>query len=691
MNNFFMVMLFTSSIFAQTEKDSTVNKLDEVIITGSKKVFTNEKGNLKIDVANSIYKSVPDVIDLLSKLPKIQVSADKESLSVVGKGAPLIYIDNIKAEISDLTSMAVDDIKTIEIIENPSAKYEAEGRAVLLITRKASRREGFQMILSEVASFKKKFNNYLGANTSLRKGKTEFRANFSYNRLDPWESNGNDYEVPAANIKSDYLVAGFTNRSQYVYGTSVLHQITEGDYFTASANGKFQDDDFNFSTQSFNNTNGVENNVITEGRNQAQKQSGNLAVGYNNKLADETNLFVGMRYSAFRTSSEIISYNNYNDTQFAPFRDTDQSFDVGLFSAKADFETKVGSNLKLESGITYSSADANTFLASTDFENNIATLSEYRMTERNSAAYSQLSQSIKKFTWSFGLRAEQAIIDGKYKNQAALVNKNYTNIFPKAEIVYRVDSARTIMINYGKSISRPDFSATSQSSTYINPYFVFTGNLDLNPSFSDELSANFQYKDKSVKASVYRIKDNINYSFVYDDAEQLLTLRNENFDNESGFGLELTLPFAFKLWNTTNICSVSVSKIEDAGAVQNEVKPYLYYYSNHTFKLAKQWTGSITGWGITKRYQGILENNAFFILDLAMSKAFKDWLFTVSANDVFSNMNFTEKFNLDNVSTFGKYYTDTHEFSIAVKYVFGKVKSVNIEEKQIDENADRIK
>ena len=119
----------------------------------------------------------------MTKLPKIQISPDKESITVIGKGNPLLYIDNQKVMINDLNSLSVDDIKTIEIINNPSSKFEANGKVVILITRKLSKKEGFKLDFSENASFQKRFNNYFGINTSIKKKKLEFKFNFNYNQI----------------------------------------------------------------------------------------------------------------------------------------------------------------------------------------------------------------------------------------------------------------------------------------------------------------------------------------------------------------------------------------------------------------------------------------------------------------------------------------------------------------------------
>ncbi|MEP7094971.1 MAG: TonB-dependent receptor, partial [Flavobacterium sp.] len=85
-----VVLLFCLSLTAnaqnETPKDSISTQLNEIVIGQNKKTFSNQNGNIKVDVANSIYNSVPNTVDLLAKLPTIQISSDKESIIVVGKG-----------------------------------------------------------------------------------------------------------------------------------------------------------------------------------------------------------------------------------------------------------------------------------------------------------------------------------------------------------------------------------------------------------------------------------------------------------------------------------------------------------------------------------------------------------------------------------------------------------------------------
>ena len=251
------VLIISNLAMAQNEikQDTISKKLDEIIIKNEKKVFINKNGNLKVDVSNSILKSVPNSIDLLSKLPNVIIGANKETISIIGKGNPLLYIDNQKVTLNDLNTLSVDEIKTIEIINNPSAKYEAEGRVVILIIKKLSKKEGFKIDVTETASVKKRYNNYVGINASVKKKKLEIKANFNYNQLNIWERHDIKYQISEANIISNYDVEAYTKRPQFIFGSGLFYKIDEDDYFSISGNARMQKDIFGINTKTFNKQN----------------------------------------------------------------------------------------------------------------------------------------------------------------------------------------------------------------------------------------------------------------------------------------------------------------------------------------------------------------------------------------------------------------------------------------------------
>ncbi|WP_409416165.1 TonB-dependent receptor domain-containing protein [Flavobacterium sp. PS2] len=674
---------------SETPKDSISNKLEEVVISAKAKTFSNQNGNIKIDVANSVYNSVPNTLDLLSKLPTIIISSDKENISIVGKGTPLIYIDNQRVGMNDLNALSVDDIKNIEIIQNPSAKYEAEGRAVILITRKFSKKDSFKTDISEVASFKKRYNNYLGFNSSFKKNKLEWKANFNYNQLQPWENHSIDYEIANANIVSDYDVEAYTKRKQYIFGGGLFYKLNEDDYFSFSINSKLQKDTFDINTSTYNKKDNVENNVVTFSDNDSNKDFVNTFLNYSKKIkAIDTQVFTGLQYSNFDQGLWSEVENNFNDTEFGLTQIRDQKFKVGVFLGRIDIEKKFKNEMKFEVGGLYSSADSKSDFDIFYSETNKNVLSHYDFKEQNLAGYSQLSGKIKKVDFSVGIRVENTNVNGKFKTDLLpLIDKNYTNFFPKAQLTFPIDSTKSISVNYAKSISRPNYSSLSQGTTYINPYFLYGRNINLDPTIINEISSTFQYHDKSVKLSYYQNTNPVYNSFIYDEEQNIMTFKDINFDKETGFNLDFTLPFTYRFWTTTNSLVFILEKIEDKSAMFLASKPYLYYYSNNEFKLSKGFTLTVSGWGLTKQNKGVFERNERFIVDMALSKTFfKNWNCTLTCNNVFNSNIEEEQFTINNVSSKARYQVDWHEISIAIKYSFGKIKDSQFKEKNVDDS-----
>ncbi len=693
----FLLALFAGQFALAQEQPKEQEKpkeLEEVVVEKETKTFTNKNGNIKVDVANSIYNAVPNTLDLLAKLPKIQISPDKESISIVGKGSPLLYIDNQKVDINDLNSLAVDDIKTIEIINNPSSKYEAEGRAVILITRKFSKKEGYKVVVSETASFKKYFNNYSGINGNVKSGTLEFKANFNYNQLKVWESNGNDFTMPDFGIQSDYLVTAVTKRPQFIYGGGIFCKINEDDYLSVNFNRRSQDDIFDIVTHTFNQDQNEINEINTLNVNDENRNFTNSFLNYNHKIKSlDVILFSGFQFSSFNQKMESVISNNYNDTGFELSQYRNQKFGIDVFSGRIDLEKEFKNEMKLELGGLFLQADADTDFEVQNTNPPSIANSIYHYKEQNVAAYSQLSGSYKKVNYTVGLRAENTIVKGKYATESTLsISKNYLNFFPKAQLEVVIDSSNTISVNYAKSISRPNFSSTSQVSTYINPYFEWANNINLDPMLTDEISLTYQRKEISLRLIVSKSTNPVYYGASYNDSQNLLTFTTTNFEKQFDAAVELTVPFKYKFWSNTNVINVGQTKIEDQMAVVNASKPSLYVYSNHVFSLPKKIELSITGWGYTPQKLGVFQRSGLITMEAAISKTFfKQLDCTVSVNDIFRKMNFKDDFTINNVSAKGKYYTDSHLVAFSIKYSFGKIKKSEFVEKNIDENSGRIK
>jgi hypothetical protein len=689
-------LLISTLCSAQSEviQDTITQKLEEIAIKGKEKIFKNKSGITKIDVANSVFKSATNVVDLLSKLPNVQISPNKESITIIGKGSPLLYIDNQRASLNDLNILSVDDIKSIEIIKNPDSKYEAEGKVVIRIIRKLSKADRFKIDLSETVSFKKRFSNYLGIGTSFKKNRLELKINFNYNSLNIWERHDMSYQIPEAAISSNYDVEAYTQRPQFIFGGGLFYKINEDDYFSFNANARLQNDTFGINTKTLNIQDQTQTKNITASDNDDTRNFINSFVNYSKKIKlIDTQFFTGIQYSNFSKNMNTIVEDNENDSQFTVTQNRKQKFDVSVFSGRTDLEKVFKNEMKLEVGGVFLNAEARTYLNVIDYTNSAQNSSNYSFKEMNASGYSQLSGKVKKIEYSAGLRIENTAIKGKHDDGILAVNKNYTHFFPKLQVSVPIDSTKSLTLNYVKSISRPNYSSTNQGATYINPYFIYSSNINLNPAVNNEIGVNFQWKDKSVSMIYYKNSNPVYGNFSYDSQNNILTFNEKNFKQASGINLDFTLPFTYKIWTMNNNLSFVLNTIKDEQAVQNETKPYIYYYSNNMFTLPNKYTISLTAWGMTNQSEGVFRiNQPRFMMDLTISKTFFDnWECILSFNDVFRSSIYQQNFTINNISSKANYFMDTHEIALSVKYSFGKISKSEFKEKSINENSNRIK
>ncbi len=674
------------------KEDAT--KLEGVEVIAAKSPITNRNGNLKIDVQHPVFSAIPDPLDVLSKLPNVQVSPDSESISIIGKGNPLIYLGGQRISFEEFTALSVDNIAHIELINNPTSKYEAEGRAVLLVTRKSKSKKGTKVNIGETVSFKRNYNNYLNTNGSHSNGKWNLQSNLAFNDLGHWESNSFAFRIPEQNIFSDYLVLiPQGNRKQLNGGLGFFLPLKKDDYVSFNTTFKLQTDKAQIETATFLKSGAGEDVILTETANEQTKDyfSGNF--NFNKKVASDINLFTGLQYSSFKQTLDTDIANNFNENGFSLDQIREQSYRINSLAFRLDVEYDVSSKLKWEFGTNWNEARANAFTEIQEISNPDKASVDFDYKERFYSGYTSLSGNLKKgLDYNAGMRVEYSQVQSQIENEMSpLPDRSNTKAFPKANLSFKLDSTKTVSVNYARSISRPNFSRTSTITTFINPFLEATNNVNLLPTLTSELSANFQWKNTSVNASYYRNTNPIYWTISFDEAINKAILSPINLDMESGFHVGFTLPFSHKKWTSTNNINISYNKIMDKTAVGGATKPSLYAYSSQQLTIGRDTTIAFGGWLLTKRQEGIFKRNSMLVLDMTITKTlFKKLHCAIRLNDITKAMNFEERYAIDGVEAEGVYFADAKEVAFSMKYVFGNTKDTAFKNRDIDENLQRI-
>ncbi|WP_109300546.1 outer membrane beta-barrel family protein [Aquimarina sp. AU474] len=667
--------------------------LDQVTINSSKNTFNFKDGNIKINVENSIFESLPSTTDLLSKLPGVQISPNQETLSIIGRGSPLLYLDNQRIDFDQLKSISLSDIKEVEIIDNPPAKYEAEGKTLILITGKRSKKEGYKIDISETVSFKRKFSNYFEMRSDFKRKKLELQANINYNQIGFWENSGARLEVPLQNITSEYNAKAVGPRPQLIMGSGFFYQFNKYDYLSGRINYRTQRDRFPIVTNTLLRINEVEDFILSESSNDAPRSFLTSNINYNRKLNTKSNLFFGIQYSNYSRDLKSSIFNNFNQTGFQLSQNRNQTYQIGAFASRIDFENEISKHIKIEIGGSISKSTA---IAFSDFElinPDQRIISTYDYNEDTYSSYTQLSGSLHKINYNAGIRIETNIVKGGFRNtQDLLVDREQTLIFPKMKLNIPIDSTKALKFNYNKTINRPGYLNASSISTFINPLIEFVRNVNLSPTITEEISTDFIFKKSNLSLRYFETQNPIFFSSIYNSQEGRIITSPQNFNQETGYAIQFRNTLNHKAITSTNVISLTYSKIKDPFAVNQKTEPYVYYYSNTEFKIKPKITTGINFWGLSKRYQGIFERNAVFILGVSFTKSFYNNLqFSLNANDILRNMNFEDKYTANDIVANDVFYVNAQELSFSLKYSFGKTKKLSFKNKDIDDNLNRIR
>ncbi len=675
--------------------DESATELEEVELVAAKNPITYQNGNLKVDIQNQYFSSIPDPLDLLSRLPNIQISSDRESISVLGKGNPLLYLGNQRISIEEMSALPIDAIETIELINNPSAKYEADGRAVILVKLKQELSGGFQGSLQEIASQKRNFNNYLALNSSFATKKWTLRGSLGYNQLLQWESNSFLFEIPERQVLVDYLVLIDRNvRVQFNPSFGMYHQWNETDYVSLNASARLQTDNAPFFTNTFIVDRNVEELIQTDTENDNAKDYYSASFNFNKKLNKGWNLFTGLQYSGFQQTLDTEISNSHNDGNFVLDQTRAQEYSINSLAFRVDFEKKFSENLKWEWGANISLAKADAFTEIEQISSGATTQINFEYGEDLYAVYNSFSGKWgKDFNFELGARLEHNEVDSEAdSNVVPVISRTNTNLFPKANLSMALDSAKVLSLNYARNIDRPDFSRASSITVFINPFLEGAGNVNLRPTFTDEISVNYQKGNISFFTTYYQSSNPTNFTISYDEEIDTAILSLVNLEKEVGFYTGVTLPYTKGIWTSNNTFIVYYNQLEDDTAILSNTSPYFYGYTNHQFKIAKDTTFVLGAFALTKRQEGIFQRNGMFALETSISKTFfKNWDCTLRFNDITRGTNFKESYVVNGVIADGTYFTDLREIAFSIKYRFGNQDNTKFRNKDVDSNIQRIK
>lgn len=675
----------------------TKNELETIEISAEKLPFESTYGNTKINVNNGIFSSVSSTQDLLNKAPGVMVT--NGIITVIGSGEALIYLEGKMISLSAFQSIPVSQIESIEIIKNPDASYDAEGKAIILIVLKELGLDGLQATITSHYTHGfyhlgfgdlnlqfKKNKLTISAGANLNFGATGSRRLDSYQVLEgtePYTANGTYRE----NVYLPYV----TN-----YLTGFRYQLSPKQVISAQFNGIYSYYDLEIENRITQQIADTDFEILTLDTAVSIYKTNVLSANYSLKLDTlGSSLFAGLTYNGFLVSyADTIQETERNGatTTLLNSRSSGENKN-GIGSFQFDYIKKFKNENTIKAGAKYNTSLSN----STIFLSTIGadTLVNYRNNqfeykEEIVAAYTNWNGHWKKGDYQLGLRAEHTTSKAfKSGEVSAYLDTTYFSVFPNLGFTTKFKKW-SMSDQFTSKISRPKYNEITPYIYYLNTFASIYGNPHVKPSFVYNYEHKFRYKSASLGIGYNFTKRPRAFVTLQDSTtESLNMMQTVNLDRSTEMYFTLKKSTEIKTWYNFTMLNISYTNVESTVYSFGELNatPKLYAYTYNQISIKNWFNFEIIGEFTGAHSNSRQEIKAFGELDLGISKTFASGacFFQITVNDIFQ----TSKPNgLGTIN--GNIYSsittqDTRFLRVMFTYTFGKLKEPNYEHLQLNE------
>ena len=677
-----------------------------------------------LNVEGSVNAIGQTAMDLLRKSPGVLVDKD-ENISLSGKNGVQIYVDGRPVPLSGadlaayLSNLQSGDIESIEIISNPSAKYDAAGTGGIINIR-LKKNKNFGMNGSATAGYNVGiYSKYDGAvSLNYRQNKVNLFGNYSYNQ---------SLDQQYMNLYREDLDTLFDNRSKTL-ASSRSHNFKAGLDYTINSwstigvmmNGTFSNntDQINSGTPiSYIPDSKIAKVLIANNSDTAYRNNANLNLNYHFADTLGHSLDLDANYGIYRIDNTQLQPNLYYDSTrttllYGDAYDMLAPTNIDIYNIKADYEQnfekgKLGYGGKISYVTTANNFQQYDFFNSGKYLDTLSS-NDFDYKENINAAYANYNRTLKGWTIQAGLRVENTQITGTSRGYAqdasdltpydSTFHRNYTDFFPSAAVTYNKNPMKQWTLTYSRRIDRPAYQDLNPFQLRLDEYTFEKGNTNLRPQYTNSAALTFMYK--------YTIVTTLNYSNVHNVFTQLVDttdrskafLTKENLATQNIVSLNISSPINYKRYgafiNLNTFYSLYNANF-GAGRTINLSVFSFNAYLQQSLRLNHGWTAEMTGFYTTPSiYQGTFRTRSIWSMDLGVQKMVMKGKGTLKASvsDLFNTLHWTA------VSDFAGQYLnvnggyESRQLKLFFSYRFGnnQVKASRTRKTGDEEEAKRV-
>ena len=626
--NFLQAQIKDSASHHESQDSLKISVLQEVTVRTKKPLVQLFPDKTVVNVDAAVTNTGATLLEVLEKSPGVTVDRNG-NIRLKGKQAVLITIDGKPSQVSGtdlnnlLSGMTASQVDQIEIIDNPSAKYDASGNAgVINIKTKKTRQKGFNGNVS-LALGQGRFSRTVNSlNLNHYSGKINLFANINVNL------NRNFMKMYALRKyyeEENTTLTSILDQPSYLRGRAPSQNIKTGiDYFITKKTtlGTV----FNFTN--FSRTTTGANEAVwkdAEGNNDSAIVTFNdlkdklksYAVNANLRHSFDaaTELTADLDYLGYRINNNLF----FNNKLIQPGGyDEDITghipSELNIFTAKADYSERFGSQLKLEGGWKSSHIRTNN-VAEYFLRTDNITLPDFEKTnhfiyeETIHAAYASIEKKAEKVTVQGGLRYEYTTYNahqlGNPARKDSSFSRKYDGIFPTAVASWQIDSLNGISLTIGRRIDRPRFQSLNPFVFVINKYTHQSGNPYFIPQYTWNTELTHTFKNIFVTSVSFSYTKDYFSQIFYHDSTGIITYTEGNLDNMKNVGLSVSAQLPpFNWWSFSFEGVVNHKMIK--GFVWNERKASLTqanFNLNNQFVFSKGWSAELSAFYVLREQE----------------------------------------------------------------------------------------
>lgn len=664
-----------------------INKRPVIEVRADKTIF---------NVSQSVNAAGTNALDLLRKAPGVQVNKD-ENVEMRGKSNVLIYIDGRPTYLDqkDLTAMLKNmqsnDVASIELITNPSSKYDASGNAgIINIKLKKNKKFGTNGNVTVGAAHGIYTKQNASVNLNNRNKKTNLFGSYSIN---------NGKRTNFQNFDRIQNGRFYDFRSENIYEGTTHSARAGADYFINDrnvvgimANGSYSDIDFTSESSTDIGTEGAEYDQVLVATNSIPSSRRNIGLNTNYKYEDTLGrmLNIDLDASAFRSDGQSYQPNTYWDrnrekiiSQSIFKNNTPTS--INILSGKIDYERNAFKG-KLGFGLKSALVKTDNDFLFYDVVNNIDTLNLNRSnhfvySENVNAAYINYNRSIKKLSLQLGLRAEQTNSTGELNSAIPqnddTVSRHYLDFFPSIGLSYSLGKNHQFGASYSRRIDRPSYQDLNPFEVKLDELTYEKGNAFLRPQYTNSYQLTHTFmRFLTTSLSYSRVNDL--FMQTTDTTEFSRTyVTQKNFATMDIAGINISAGVPIKKWwmaiFNINANMNDVKANFEGRELRNRYNTYTFY-SDHTFTLPKNFKFNLSGWYTGPNYWGgTFKLKPMGSLDLGLSKSLlqKKMNVKLSIADVFLTQPWYAKSNFAGLIVDANGRGESRQVRLNISYRFG--------------------